>query len=354
MAQRARRFQLESLEPKQMLAGDVAVSVVNGTLFVQGDELDNQIAITSGETPGSYVIRGLAGTNVSMDDGDSPTDAAATQQVVVNGVRHGIHARMGEGDDVVHLNDLQTRGNVTIATGEGSDIVRVGRGPNLPEMSDDDRVPLAEPSVAIGGNLLIRTGNGDDTVVVDHTVGRGRLAISTGADSDAVRIGQRDLQIMGEDEETGENGGVSQFAPDVRFAAVNLHLGAGDDTASVSDTTARHSVSVQAGAGNDGVRLAGVRAQTIAIDGGRGEFTDKVAIRDSSTRLLFAALGDGNDVLTLGGVRAQLALLSGGRGDGDALNEVAENFIRRQRVIGFELPSTDDPDGMQPPAVEIA
>src|SRR5687768_10885367 len=91
----------ESLERKQMLAGDVLVSVVGGNLLVEGDAEANSIVMTSGAETGSLVIQGLDGTNVQFADaapGDPPTPASG---LVVGGVRGHVRVNLGDGNDTV-------------------------------------------------------------------------------------------------------------------------------------------------------------------------------------------------------------------------------------------------------------
>ena len=53
-----RKFFLESLEPRAMLAGNVNVFVSGGTLFVQGDADDNAVLIQQ-EDNGVYSVTGI-------------------------------------------------------------------------------------------------------------------------------------------------------------------------------------------------------------------------------------------------------------------------------------------------------
>ena len=59
-------LRFEQLEHKRMLAGDVMVDVVDGVLVIEGDELGNQIAITSGANPGEWFL--------GQEDGDSGSE----------------------------------------------------------------------------------------------------------------------------------------------------------------------------------------------------------------------------------------------------------------------------------------
>jgi hypothetical protein len=339
MAQGTRKLRLESLEHKKMLAGDVFVSFAQGTLQIEGDELANQVAISSGETPGSYVITGLQDTSVTLVDGDgNPVDPpadAAENVVVVEGVRRGIRANMGDGDDVVNVNDLRTRSNVSIRTGEGDDVVRVGVRPEVTDGETDETAPIAEPDVVIGGSLRIGTAAGEDRVVINHTnVGRA-LSVATGTEDDTVRIGR------GEPAEADSADEAPPATADVRAGRTHIHLGQGDDSARIQDLHTRN-LGVRGGQGDDAIGIEGVRARGIHVHGGRGAGADTVVIRDSVTSSLFAALGDGDDTLTMGGVKARLALLFGGQGEADTLNDLGDNMIRHQRAIGFELPADEE------------
>lgn len=339
-----RKLRIETLEQKQLLAGDVLVNVVNGALNIQGDDLDNQIAVSSGEEPGTYIVRGLNGTNVMTgepaSEGGVAEGTAPESAVVVEGVRRGIRANMGDGNDTVILGDLNVRRSVSINTGDGDDNVLVGVGQgdepgSIPAgTAGDDN---ADSAVAIRGNLNISTGTGADTIAINNTTTGGGLRLSAGADDDTVRIGRADAvaeKSLGENPVEGDD----QVNPeaDVRFRrGMRVNLGLGDDNAAIRDTHTRW-LAVNGGGGDDNIRLNGVHARTLAVHGGRGDGADTVSISDSTTRVLFAALGGGDDTLNLGGVRAQLALLAGG-GETDTLNLLGENRIRRQRAVGFDL-----------------
>ena len=98
-----RSLAFEKLESKQMLAGDVIVSVVEGNLIIEGDELGNQIAVSSGEAAGTYIIRGLEGTTVKLGEDGEP---APETGLVVEGVRGHVRINLGDGDDALTVTAL--------------------------------------------------------------------------------------------------------------------------------------------------------------------------------------------------------------------------------------------------------
>jgi hypothetical protein len=89
-----RRF--EPLEPRQLLAGNVTVELIDGDLIVTGDGLDNRIG-----------VYGPAG-NLSMVEGENDGQGNATS---INGVPNGrfnldeligdVIIRMADGNDTV-------------------------------------------------------------------------------------------------------------------------------------------------------------------------------------------------------------------------------------------------------------
>lgn len=320
-----RSLKIESLEQKQMLAGDVVVNVVNGVLTLEGDELDNQVVVSSGEDPGTFVIRGLDGTQ--LVDGD----ADPTAELVVEGVRHGLRAHLGEGDDVLRIANATIRGNVAINMGAGDDRVSIG---TLPEVTEPTTTEANALNVKLGANMLINLGAGNDTAVIDNTVARGSLNLSAGIGDDVVRLGRSDESP---EEPALVEEGIER--PEVSFArGIHVGLGEGADTFVANDLHTRGlGLHVNGGLGTDSMRIVGVHSPVVDLIGGRGEDADHVVVKDSATRLLFVALGEGDDTLSLGGVKAQLALLHGGPGEADTLTLLGENMIHHRRVIGFEI-----------------
>ncbi|MCA9247437.1 MAG: hypothetical protein KDA42_09990 [Planctomycetales bacterium] len=145
-----RRFaRFESLESRELLAGDVSVAVVNGKLKLEGDGRDNAVEITAGDTSDSFVIRGLAQ--------GAPTTVNGQDSVTVSNVTRKVKFKMGGGDDVLVLD-----------SGSGDGLI-------LPEQlkvfghEGDDRVRIAATGgsrVKIKGDVTLDLGTGDDTVDV--------------------------------------------------------------------------------------------------------------------------------------------------------------------------------------------
>jgi hypothetical protein len=311
----SRQLGIESLEPKQMLAGDVTVSQVGANLFIRGDDLANQLVITSGEAAGSYIIRGLEGTNVALEGASTP---APETGLVVTGVRGFVNVNTGDGDDEVTVEDAKFRLGLTVATGDGNDEVVI-------------------QSTKVGGALSILTGEGDDSVQVGvPATPEGSLAATASAAS--------------------VQGGF----------AIDILLGDGADSAEVHNASAIGSLVVGGGLGPDQIDVSDVRAAALVLRGGDGDATDeidvarakafaavfgtgagadRVGIVDSAFTSLNVSLGSGDDELSLQKVKARVAVLAGGDEAGDEYADAGENSLGRTVITGFELP-----EGVNTPA----
>ena len=261
MSRSIHSLRFEQLEEKKMLAGDVAVSVVDGTLQIEGDDLDNQIVVSSGAAPGEYLIRGLDGTVVELADAPDPDDSppaegeAPENAVVVTGVRRGIHIAMDDGDDSVVLHNARVRGNVAINTGDGADHVRVGLPPTplpKPAPAEGEEVADGMPAgVSIGRSLVIRTGDGDDTVLLG-----GRPQVET-------ELGTEGAEAT----EDGTQGGAT-----LRVGQnLTVVLGDGEDKLTTGAVQVRRLLTARGGDGTDSVSLNHVHAAMASIGTGDGD-----------------------------------------------------------------------------------
>jgi hypothetical protein len=309
-----RPLALESLEHRQMLAGNVTVSLVGGSMFVAGDDDSNQIAITAGTEAGSFNVRGLDGTTVTMAGSSTP---APDTGLVVTGVRGHVNVRMAAGDDAVEVSDIEHRRGLSIETGAGNDTVNVH-------------------DVKLGGFLNIATGIGDDAVTVGS------------ASTPAAAL-------------------ASDSAANVRAAlAIDIFLGDGADSAQVNGAAAP-AIIAGGGSGADIVGVHSIRAASLVVRGGDGDGVDqvdvsgakaiaavigtgggadRVGIVDSAFTSLNVAMGSGDDALSLQKVKARISLLAGGEGSADQLTDAGENTLGIKVITGFEIP-----DGVNTPRV---
>lgn len=342
----ARGARMERLEYRQMMAGDVLVNVVDGNLIVEGDAAANQVAITAGPEPGSYLVRGLDGTNIRRPAAEVSPPLSET---VVKGVTGSARIALGAGDDRLVLANVGFQGDVSIHMGEGNDGVAIMPPPG---------------SVRIGGALNVSTGEGNDRVHIDQGSVGGPLNIETGGGNDAVRLGHRSpvveptiaLALTDSD---------ATVPPALRvMRGINVNLGSGNDEINADAVFAGNGVSVNAGEGSDAIRIDHLSSGSLlALSGGPGDDADKIEIAharagsalintgggndhvrivDSAFRVLGVLLDGGSDTLEIGRTKAEWVFALGGDGL-DTLNNLGGNHFGRRFVHGFETLVNPEP-----------
>src|SRR5262249_16865044 len=99
-----RRFVVEGLEPRCLLAGNVNVFLPGGSLFVQGDANDNAVLIQQ-EGDGVYSVTGLDFADINTDGlnvNDGPTSINGDDSgdpVLFSGVKNDINVDLKGGND---------------------------------------------------------------------------------------------------------------------------------------------------------------------------------------------------------------------------------------------------------------
>ena len=195
------RFRMEALENRQMMAGDVAASVVNGNLYINEtmgqNGLDNGVRIYQ-VSPGVVRVAGAEANNLdgssSLVNGQQFQDFMITGDLIVN---------LGAGNDRLHLgfdgaNSMPRFNNVNINMAAPEPVVAknvqaglkggVGGIFNPP---DDDQ--LMGWGFYANGNVTVNTGVGNDWVFIGNSyigdgLGADNLTINTGAGSDTASI----------------------------------------------------------------------------------------------------------------------------------------------------------------------
>jgi hypothetical protein len=359
-----RRFSIECLEDRQMMAGDVEVIFAAGsanTLLVKeaaGQAGTAQAVMVSRAPTGGLRFSGLENLDgsVSKINGKSFVDFPA-------GISYGVDFRLGGGSDIVQIkgSPSTTFSALNIAVGSLS-----GTSP------DNDQVTL-ENVTAFGG-ISISTFRGTDVVNVTNSTinrdftGNANLTIKTGVDA-AVGEGDRDvvflegLNVVGSTDITT---GASRDDVVVRksqlgssnLEGVLINTGAGADfvdftaaSGDVSQVSVSGNLSIVAGLENekdvDNVKLQEVFADNISMQlGGGGDVVDMVRVFANHNMGLagnsgddvmtlaeievsdnfFATMGAGNDTLDMTFVKAKSMTLDGG-GDFDTLEKHQMPFI---------------------------
>lgn len=180
-----RKCKFESLETRQMMAGDVVGSVHAGTLTLKGDNFSNGITIAPGALPNSVLV---TGTTV----GGNPTNVNGlpnTGITFVNVIR-GLNIKMGLGNDEVAIDDLTIFGKAKINMGIGVDTVdidnsRFCKGLDINMGPDADHLIINDTTV--DGKLDIDAGQGcDDVTIIGSLIGE--LDVNLGEDNDTLNI----------------------------------------------------------------------------------------------------------------------------------------------------------------------
>ena len=271
---------MESLEGRQMMAGNVLASVNSGgDLLITGDNQDNNIQIfqsmqQGAVIPGRVYITGAQNTNTT-----------------INGQSDGQYF------------DNVTR-DIKIDLKDGLDRVKLGDG-------------LASDHFVAPHDLVIDMGPGKDGVLIPAVTVKNNLTVNQGAGDDGFLLQD---SIVGTDGGTGDvtiNGG--NGADYIGFASDHIHgkltVNAGTDNA--ADTVELFTMNVEGdstintGAGGDTVNMdiADFHNHDLTINTGNGQ--DKVHLTLVAVDELFTDLGMGSDDLRLDTCLGHKATLTG-------------------------------------------
>ncbi len=183
-----RKCKFESLETRQMMAGDVFARTHAGTLIIKGDNLSNGITITSGAIPNQVII-----TGINAGGSGTTVNGLTNTPVAINDVTKDMKIKLLAGNDIVTINNLDLTGSAIIKGGGGTNTISVS-------------------SSTICGDLDIRTGGSADTITVTATLVNGEAEFKTGGDCDH-------LTIVGS-----------------TLGELDVHLEEGNDTLSITNT----------------------------------------------------------------------------------------------------------------------
>ncbi len=249
---------IERLEQRRMMAGDVSASLSGADLVVNGDNNGNEVVIRATAQSGQFVVEGLNGTTINGQQ--SATISGVTDDLRIN-LRNGENVLMltAEGPDgeqaVLNVvDDLQIR------TGSGNDIVVLD-------------------NVRVGDRVNLRTGDGDDVIVTYETEIRGDFRADTGGGSDTA--GFDTTQFHGRMRANLGNGNDHFVLFDSSVSSrMDVNMGSGDDFFGAHDTSFE-----------DDVRLDGSNGNDVVIDSS-SDFAADIRVRSIET----AVDGDATDI----------------------------------------------------------
>jgi hypothetical protein len=181
-----RKCKFESLENRQMMAGDVVGRVHGGTLTLKGDNFNNGITITQGAVPNSVVVTGFTPVGGTPTNVNGLPNTAVTFLNVIN----GLNVKLGIGNDEVAINNLNIFGKATIDMGSGADTVTINNSRFCKALDVDmgaDADSLTISNSTVDGKVDIDTGRGCDDVTITAST-FGALDVNLGEDNDTVTI----------------------------------------------------------------------------------------------------------------------------------------------------------------------
>jgi hypothetical protein len=312
-----RNWQVESLEGRRMMAGDVDAYAIGNALYIKGDDTANGIVITS-SSEGVIDVIGIE------QSGDSTLINGYTSQSFTN-IKYVISS-LDDGDDALILTNLPLDKSVSIQTGDGNDFIGLGEFDNtgfVDEIVDDllgaltigDTLAIdmgAEDNTLLARNVdtsltSIATHEGDDTITLESqgsaddsdylpgfTASKG-LALYTGEGTNSVTL--KGVVVSNLSVILGDGNDTVSLANVSATKATNIAGYDGTNTVAIDEVSSK-SLIVSFGIGNDNVSLNRVTvAKGIALHDSYGN--DLVALHEVSSKSLAISLGSGNDELTL-------------------------------------------------------
>lgn len=200
-------FNVDRLESRRMLAGDIGASITNaGDLILTGDELGNQAVVTLQDE--QVLIQGVGGTTIE-GQGSLTLGLSASE-----GLRD-IKIKMNDGDDQISLNSTNSGSvrNIRANLGNGSDSLLVAYMVTTGSTS----IKLGKGGAAsqsatfsfstFGKNLAVTGGQLSDLVTFDYGVSvNGKTRVNLGAGNDSLFVNYATATFSGKFTAIGGSG----------------------------------------------------------------------------------------------------------------------------------------------------
>ncbi|WP_425615829.1 hypothetical protein NA78x_005760 [Anatilimnocola sp. NA78] len=321
------RFQprVESLEDRLNLAGAVTALLAGPSLFLNGNNLDNEIRI-EGTAAGAFTVSGVNGTTLNGVNNGS-LNFTKIQNIFVdlrngNDVATVVSAQLagmlrfvgGNGNDELLFgefnNENQTIANLQAIMGEGNDFVEVE----------------GENNFSVPGSVLATLGNGNNTFDIDPNVNLtlGVTSITAGTGFDFLDFGDGTVNAKSMALSLGSGGSNVFLDGEVTITgALTVIAGAGDDNVNPGDGGGTNfvlngSAAFNLGDGNNSVDFEHTNTTiTGALSVVTGSGNDSITSFGNNLTVLAASLitGNGNDTIQLSAnatlVRSSLAIDTG-------------------------------------------
>jgi hypothetical protein len=228
------RLLLEPLETRRLLAGDVVLTLADGSLKVDGDEADNAIRISTRD--------GMLSVAAADDDTLIRLRNSATPATVVDlplaDLTGSIHVRLRDGDDSVAVGGEDSADHTQLAA------MAVG----------EDHAD--ETGLVVPRDLTVNAGSGDNSVRVSFTQVGGMLFVRASHGQDTVVVGRG--RGFGSDDHH-DDGGCGGHAPATagELTTSEESGGCGDDSGGPPpDVVVGERLRIQTNGGNDAVKVS--------------------------------------------------------------------------------------------------
>jgi hypothetical protein len=241
-----------------MAAGDVSAELTKkGDLKIKGTNEGNQIMVTNDGLQNVLVV-GMPGTDTTINGSPDWTFLDTDADTVPR----RLDINLGKGDNYVEIDDINVLGDLRIKLGVGDGTIgifdadlsegvsiKLGNGSNLVAVADvaildkldvkgssgNDAIAIAD-CVATGGKTKIKTGSGDDVLLLQGTYSDA-LKLDSGKDADQLYVTRYesfdDANIkLGSDDDGIWVTSMAIFSP-----AVKLNGAKGTDTQTIAPTT---------------------------------------------------------------------------------------------------------------------
>ena len=247
----------ETLEDRQMLAGDVEVVARHGDVVVTGDNASNQVRVDTDY--GQIRVTGINGTRINgvtngvsyqsiSDDlkinlkhGDNQL-MLGSEALMLN-VPDDLSVKTGNGADEIDAPNVFVGDDASFSMGHGFNQLRLSETGNVGFSVSDD-LKISSPgatsviaSWAVVGDTRISTGRMNDVVLLTDTALVGNVSISTKGGNDTIGVFDT---VIGGNLKVSSAGGNDSFTFAGSFAAafgdIRLAMGHGLDTAVITAT----------------------------------------------------------------------------------------------------------------------
>lgn len=295
---------VEGLETRAMLAGNVTASVRGGTLFVTGDNLDNDVVIQQ-TGPNRFTVVGVAGSATKVNN------RAEGIVFTGNGVRN-FEIDLRAGNDMLGIsNDLSYLDALS---------AELAAGPGGPVTAS----ATTATALSLRGYANIRGGAGDDAIAVNLLAG-GAIFVDANAGSDAVVIeGSTAAALLVNTDtanQTTDRADYLRIRNVAARGAITANTFSGDDVVLLTDASAsvfvvNVGVGATTGTATDFDNLIVARLVSrgsVLLFAGAGD--DAAGVNDVDGIYLLAVGGSGNDTMTFANLDLASASLIGETGD---------------------------------------